>query len=242
MKTIRTGLMALALVATAACADNPVLAPDVHEEFDVEVSFSEASLSTLTTIEVEVAVADHEGSPVTEFELVELEYRMEGAEAWTTQALGLHDGHFSASFTFHSSGEYEARVRAQAHGADHAETIHEVAGHLEVERIHRIVSEYRVEMETYPGEVHEGAEADVKFWVTESADGHHMGGMTAEIHLAHVSTANSMTHAADEHAEGIYETHHTFGEHGETEVTLDFLDGHGEHHEASFHVIVNEAH
>ncbi len=243
MKMLRVAPLALAVVAAAGCEDNPILSPDSHdEEYNVAFSLSAEEISTLTEYEVEVVISDHDGAPVTEFEVVAFEYRMEGAQEWSSTELEFHGGHFSAEHMFYSSGEYEMRVVAQAHGAQHAEPIYEHDGHLPVERIHMAVGEYRVEMETFPGHVHEGDEAEVKFWVIEAAGGHGMGGLSASIHMDHEQSGQSTTHGAEEHAEGVYEALHTFAEHGETEVMIEFMDGHGENHQAAFHVRVAEIH
>jgi len=84
--------------------------------------------------------------------------------------------------------------------------------------------------------------AEVKFWIIEAADGHGMGGMSAQIHLAHTESGESMSHGADEHMSGVYEAMHTFAEHGETEVMIEFMDEHGENLEAAFHVHVSAGH
>ncbi len=239
-------LMALGVAALAACEDNPVLQPDVHDEdLEVAVSFSDEHLATLSEMEVEVAITDHDGVPVTDFELVAAEMKLEDEDEWVPLELTLHDGHFSAPHMFYSSGEYNLRVVAQRHGADHAETIYTRNEQLEVERIHMDVGPYRVEMETFPGHVHEGDDAEVKFWVLREGGGGPMmgmGGLAATIQLHHEASGVTAEHMADEHESGVYEAHHTFTEHGETEVGIGFDDGTGGHHEALFHVPVSENH
>jgi len=242
MKTSRMWITTLVVLGPTACVGNPILAPDAHGDYEVAVTFSGERLATLTEITLEVVVTDHDGAPVTDFEAIDFEFRLEGDQVWTPRRLGLHDGHYAGSFMFWSSGDHEVRIRAQNHGADHAETIYAPTGHMEVERIHKNVGEYRIEMETYPGQIHEGSAVEVKFWVLEAADGHAVGGMVAEIHFERVSTGGSMTHGATEHAPGVYEAVHTFAEHGETAVRIGFQDAHAEHYEAAFRVTVGEAH
>ena len=248
MTTFRRGLPVLALLTGAACVDNPVLAPhdDHGEELDVALTFSEQHLATLTELEIEVEITGHDGASYTDFIAVAVEFKLEGEESWVARELELHGSHFSAEHTFYSSGDYEARVVAQRHGADHSETIFERDGHLEVERIHKEVGEYRIEMETFPGHLHEGDEAEVKFWILEASDGqgsgHSIGGLTADIHLSHVASGDSMSYRAEEHTTGVYEAHHVFAEHGETEVMIEFEDEHGAHHTAAFRVHVDDSH
>lgn len=40
--------------------------------------------------------------------------------------------------------------------------------HMEVGRAHQEVGGFRVEFETFPGRLHEGTEATVRFWVMEA--------------------------------------------------------------------------
>ena len=245
MKALWKLLPGLALVGAAACADNPILEPDIHaEDLDVELEFSLAELATLTEMEVEVSVTDDDGAPYIDFESVAFEFRLEGEEAWAAVELVLHDGHFTAEQMFYTSGEYETRVTAMRHGSDHTETIFQAGEHLEVERIHMEVGEFRVEMETFPGHIDEGDEAEVRFWITEAGSdghtgGHAMGGLEAEIHLTHGETGASMQHMGAEHSEGVYEAEHHFDEAGVMEISIDFEDAHGDHHEAAFHVPVS---
>ena len=73
-----------------------------------------------------------------------------------------------------------------------------------------------------------------------SGDG--IGGLTAHIHSPHIDRGDSMSHRAEEHTTGVYEAHHVFAEHGENEVMIEFEDEHGAHHEAAFHVHVDDSH
>jgi hypothetical protein len=243
MRSLGVAASMVFLSIAAGCEANPILEPDPHDEFDVELTFSDTHLATLTAVEVEVGITDHDGISVTDFEFVAFEHRLGGSTEWTAEALTLHEGHYAADVVFHSSGDHEMRIVAQSHGSDHGDVIYEGAD-VAVERVHTEVAGYRVEFETYPGRVHAGEEAEVKFWISEVMDGHAMGGMMAEIHVEHHATGSAMDHHADEHDMGVYEAMHTFAEHGETEVTIEFDDGHGhgELHHAAFHVDVGEAH
>lgn len=240
----------LGLGAAAACADNPVLAPDPHEEdVAVTVAFSEEHLATLTDMEVEVTITESSGAPATDFEMVALETRRVGEEAWSTRELELHDGRFGAQHMFYSSGEYAVRVVGQRHGADHADILFERGQHLAVERIHREVGEYRIEMETFPGHLHEGDTAEVRFWAmsNEPGSGHGpgmspMGGLAPTIGMTHAGSGAGASHMGEEHEPGVYEAIHTFAEHGEVEITMGFDDDHGEHHEVVFNVPVDDNH
>ena len=243
-RTLMAALASLVLGATA-CADNPILEPDEHVEVDVSFALSAEHLSTLTTLEVEVEVTDPDGVAYTDFESVTAEFLMEGETEWRSVDLTYHDGHYSSDMMFYNSGEYEARVVALPHGSDHSETIYEHADHLDVERIHKEVGEYVVEFESFPGHLHEGDSAEVKFWVMGegSAPGSMsaMGGMAANIHVTH-GDGHSEQHRATEHDMGVYEAMHMFDEAGEAKVMMDFTDDHGEHHEVEFHVPVSDVH
>jgi hypothetical protein len=243
MRLLGFAASTVVLLMASGCEANPILEPDPHGEFDVDLTFPDAHLATLTAVEVEVGITDHDGIAVTDFELVALEHRPAGSTEWTAEALTLHEGHYATEVVFHSSGAHQMRVVAQSHGSDHGDVIHEGTD-VAVERVHMEVAGYRVEFETYPGRIHEGEQAEVKFWLSEAADGHQMGGMMAEIHVEHHATASSMNYHADEHDMGVYEAMHTFAEHGETEVAIEFDDGHGhgELHHAAFHLTVGEAH
>ena len=97
MRAIRIGLPILALTVSAACVENPIIAPDSHgEDLEVVVRFSEEHPTTLTELEIEIEITDHDGTPVADFETVAVEFKLEGEESWATTELALHGGHFSA--------------------------------------------------------------------------------------------------------------------------------------------------
>lgn len=246
MRPVRTTLSLLAAGAVvASCNDNPAFPTDVHDQdLNVTVSFSPDHLATLTELEVEVTITDHDGMVVQDFETVTVEVRAEGSDTWRGPELAAHADHFSGTHRFYSSGLYDMRVAAQAHGADHADVIYEHAQPLDVERIHHESGHFRVEMETFPGHIHEGEEAVIRFWVSEEMGGTMtpVGGMTAEVGVEHSTNGGHSAHAAGEPEAGVYEAHHTFTDHGDFEVSLDFDDDHGAHHHVAFIVPVSAAH
>lgn len=240
-------LLALAVIApfASACTENPVF-PDHDVELSAEVVFSVAELATLSEFTVTVHVEDHAGDHVTTMAEVRVEFQHHDATEWEAVLLSLQGEEYASDHTFLTSGDYDVRVIGiESLGA--AEVIlYEAVEHLEVERAHIEVGAYRIEMETFPGEVHEGAEAEVRFWIMEAeadTDGHHhmMGGLVAEIHCTDAD-GTLEEHMPHEEEPGIYEAHHTFLEAGEAHFEIHFQIPGGGELEGGFHVPVEHQH
>lgn len=243
---LRIGIALVAALAVAACESNPPLGPDGHGDFDVQVSWSPDHVHTLGDgVTFTVAVTDHDGHPVTDFEAVALERRLEGEDAWQEIELEPAGDVYRGTYLFATTGEYHLRVMAQQHGAEEMEALHEVHDPVHVGRAHEEVGSWRVEFESFPGHVHEGEEAAVRFWVTEEdADGESrpVEGLAPEIHVRTEETGEEVLLEAEEHDPGVYEAHHHFEEAGDHHVGLHFTGPDDAPDEAGFQVPVAHGH
>lgn len=242
-RTILTVLVLLAATTMVACESNPPLGPGPG--LNVEVTRSSDHVHTLGEVTFTVAVTDRHGDPVTDFEAVQLERQLEGDDAWRAIELGPAGDVFQGTYVFATSGEYHLRVMAQEHGATEMEMLHEVHDPLHVGRAHADLGEWRAEFESFPGHIHEGEEAALRFWVTEEhADGesHPVEGMSPEVHVRNEETGDEVTVAAEEHEPGVYEVHHHFDAPGEVHVGLHATTSTGDPGEAAFHFHVADGH
>lgn len=239
--------LALALLCpiASACTGNPLF-PVHDEELTAEVVFSLSELATLSQFTVTVHVEDHAGDHVTAMAEVQGEFQLHGDTGWNVMPLSLQGEEFVGTYTFLSSGEYAFRVIGVESEGSPEVILYEAVDHLEVERAHVEVGTYRVEIESFPGEIHEGAEAAVKFWIMD-ADGHQadhvhmMAGLVAEIHCTYAD-GTSEQHVPHEEEPGVYEAHHTFLEAGEAHVEIHFQIPGGGELEAGFQLPVEHQH
>ena len=235
------------LAVLTACTSNPTqpVHDDEGETLDVTLSISSEHVATLTEANVSVEVKDHDGVAMMDFEAVVFEYRLEGTTEWTGTPMTASGTAFAAPVTFFTSGEYELRVSGQPHGGVMG-VMYDRHDHLEVERAHAEVANMRVEFETFPGDLHEGAEGALRFWVLEKdADvngvRHPIAGLTAAIHCEE-EAGFSEEHMAHEEEPGVYEAHHTFVEAGGFHVGIHLTDSSGNPFEVEFNTHVSHAH
>lgn len=249
MKALTPLILALAITITAGCADNAIADLEATPHYDVELQFSTEHLTTLEHVEVEAFVTDEDGALVTSLPEVNVEYRAEGSVDWSTINLAVHGDHYAAEHVFTASGEFEFRVvGAVDDHSDHLEVMYTAAGHTEIERAHMEMNGLSISFENFPGDVHEGDEAELRFWVTEAtADGHLPHGASATMMPGLVASVTCLeadgeteSHEADEHEAGVYEAHHAFSAAGEATITVQFMHG-GMMNEASFEMHVNSA-
>ena len=240
-------MLALALIGpvASACNANPVF-PDHDEELVAEVVFSVEDLATLSEFTLTVHVEDHAGEHVTAMKEVRVEFQHHDDTEWSGVVLSLQGEEFVGTHMFMSSGEYDFRVIGVQLGQVEELVLYEAAEHMVVERIHQEVGDFIVEFETFPGLVHEGAEAAVRFWIMEAEadnDGHHrmMAGLHAEIHVTDANGV-AMEHEAHEEVPGTYEAHHTFLEAGEAQFEIHFEGVGGTEQHAEFRVPVSHEH
>ncbi len=242
----RHRLLALGTAAllAGACSDNPAGLDEHDDGHDdqliVTLTLSEDHLHTLNAITFEVSVVDGHGDVVTDFESLEVEYlREDGGNTWRGIDMVLHTNHFEGEHTFGSSGEYHLRVSALRHGETVPEVIYEAPDHYEVARAHFEVGHVRIEFESFPGHMHEGEEATLRFWVLE--EGAPIVGLDSEIQCEESGGAVE-NHPGTEIEPGVYEAVHTFGEAGEFHAGIEFLDHHGETVSGDFHMHISHGH
>lgn len=238
----------LAALTLGACESNPPLAPvDYHAgDLDVVVTRDADHVHTLGAgVTFTVAITDHDGRPVTDFEAVAVERRLAADENWRAIELELAGDVYRGTYVFTTSGEHHLRVMAQEHGAREMRMLHEMHDPLQVGRAHGEMGSWRVEFENFPGHVHEGEEGAFRFWVTEEhgdGDVHAVEGMTAQIHVREKATGDEVLLDAEEHEAGVYEAHHLLAEAGEYHVGLHMSDAGGKPGEVGFDISVAHGH
>lgn len=237
-------------ITVSACDSNPVgtdtdnsrIAP---EDLTVEFSLSSDHVHTLSEVDLTVEVTGPDGSAFTEFDSIAVERKMHEEETWRAIDLTRDGHHFTGAYTFMSSGEYEVRVVGRPAGRGEMAVLYEHSSHVEVARAHVEKDGYRIEYENFPGHVHEGQEAAVRFWVMEAeenASGERppVENLEVEIHCTDPSGAEE-NHQAEEHDPGVYEAHHTLEDAGEAHFAVHVPTDGGEI-EADFHVPVAHGH
>jgi len=229
----------------AACNSNPPFAPETHQgDLTAEVAFSVAEFSILEEFEIEVTVRDADGNVVTDVESLQAEFRHHDDTEWRAVPLEGHADHFAATHMLPTSGEYDFRVTGVPHGETEVHVLYEAAEHFLFERAHFEAHGTRVEFETFPGHIHEGDEAALRFWIFEDdhgGSGHvAMQGLTVQIHCFE-GGVQVEEYAAEEHEAGVYEAHHTFTEAGDGGAEIHFQVGAEEVHGA-FNFPVSHGH
>lgn len=242
-------LASLGLVASLgllACEGNPT-APEHEEELTVELEIAPGHAHILqTAVEFTVRVRDGHGQAVTDFEAIQVERLQEGSDTWRAIELALDGDVYRGTYTFGSSGAYGLRVMGQRHGEAEMRLLHEAHDPLHVARAHEEAGGYRIEFESFPGHIHEGETATLRFWVMETetdADGVRppVPGLGAQVHCLG-SEAGEEFHGAVEAEPGLYEAAHTFGEAEETHAGLHFTGSDGQPAEAEFHLHIAHGH
>lgn len=241
----RKGISVLSLFVVfalllTACDSNPVdseeeLTPD---DLNVELSFSADHIHTLSEVGVSVEVTDPQGAAVTDLDSVEVERRLDGEADWHGIELTQEGTEYNGTYTFMTSGDYEIRVSGQLPGDEERSVIYEQPDPLGVGRAHVEKSGYRIEFENFPGHVHEGEEATLKFWV--SKDDNPVEDLSAEIHCTDPSGTKE-AHEPHVHENGVYEAHHSLEAAGEAHFAIHFA-ANGEEIEADFHVPIAGGH
>lgn len=253
-------LLAAAFVATvtAACEDNPVLGPAEGSgpgQLFAELTLSSDHIHTLSELTFTVTVRDGNGDPYTDLERVAVERRQvveEGEahalapadeEPWRATELELQGTSWVGTYTFMTSGEYEVRVVGQMHGEAEASVLYEMPEHAHVVRPHVVVGDFRVEFESFPGHLHAGNEAEVRFWIlavdrNEEEIRPPIAGLEAEIHCAE-EAGFTEEHHAHEIEPGVYSATHEFQDAGDFHAEIHFIGADGQPASAEFvtHVV-----
>ncbi|MEX0599747.1 MAG: hypothetical protein WD423_06820 [Rhodothermales bacterium] len=247
---IRTMILtiALGLFLMAGCSENPtaVEEEDGHEDLSVELSLSDDHIHTLSPITFTVAVHDAHGAAFTAFDTLRVERQVAGEDTWRATDLIPSGGMFTGEYMFMSSGSYHLRVAGRTHDHGHMEVLHAMHEPIEVARAHEVAGGYRVEFENYPGHVHEGQEATMKFWILEAErddDGVRapIEGLEVTINCEDAS-GKQESHTPEESEPGVYEATHTFDGNGEAHLSISYPGTDGEVAEADFHIPVAHGH
>jgi len=247
MKAHFTFMFALLFILFTGCKDSPV---EVHEDegpLTAELTLSTDHIHTLSEITFTVKVTDHHGDVVTDLETIEVQRKAHGATEWRGTELTLSGSNYTGNYTFNSSGEYDIRVAGMRHGGTEMEVMYEMAEHLEVVRAHETVGNYRIEFENFPGHLHEGETATVKFWVFEAekdASGNRpaVTGLNVDIHCGNPDGTEEEHVGVTEESNGVYIADHTFIGAGEAHMGMHFTAPDNSNIEADFHLHVAHGH
>jgi hypothetical protein len=248
MRTFLAILILASASVLVGCAPNTLSHDDDSGDLTVELRFSDEHLTTLLPTEVAVSLLESDGATNTDLASVVVEYRQEGTVVWAQIELEAHEDHYAAEHQFMTSGEFEFRVMGLVDEHEDLDEMFVMDGHAEIERAHQEMGGMRISYEHFPGEVQEGDEVEVRFWIEQGdglGDGHGatsqmMGNLTAFIDGLH-GDGSTQTHRAEEHETGVYEANHIFSSPGNAEMTVRFEAG-GAQQQATFIVPVKENH
>jgi hypothetical protein len=240
---LAASLAALLVIGCSANPAEPVHDDEHDDELTATLSLSTDHVHTLTEMAFTVTVTDGHGDVVTDLAEVNVERRAVGDDTWRGTALTLNGLVWEAPYTFASSGEYDLRVSVLRPSGAAAEIVYTMAEHLEVARIHEVVDGMRVEFETFPGHLHEGDAAVVKFWILEperNAIG--VRPPLTDLHVTLVcneADGSAEEHHAEELEPGVYSAEHTFMAVGDFLAKLEVGEHGGPHSEVTFttHVV-----
>lgn len=227
-----------------ACDDNPTAPSD---ELTVELTMSPDHVHILqTVVTFTVEVRDSRGRLFSDFDAVQVERRQAGTDTWRGIELALQGGVYEGTYTFSSSGEYELRVTGARPGDAEARVLYAAPEMLNVARAHAEAGGLRIEFETFPGHIHEGDNAALRFWVMEvdrNTDGVRppITGLTGEVHCVEAGGAEVMTAVVEVEA-GVYEAEHLFVSAGGSHVGLHFTAPDNSAAEAAYDIEVAHGH
>lgn len=249
MKTFLSYMLMLIVVLFTGCKDNPV---EIHEDdgnepFTAELTISDDHIHTLSEITYTVKITDHHGETVTNMEAVEVQRKGHDDTEWRGTELTLAGEVYTGTYTFNSSGEYDLRVAGIRHGGTEMEVMHEMEDHMEVARAHVETGNYRIEYENFPGHIHDGETATVKFWIYEAekdASGVRppITGLGIHIHCNNPDGSNEHHDTVTEESAGIYMAEHTFLGGGEAQMGMHFTAPDNNEVEAEFHLHIAHGH
>lgn len=220
-------------LSLAACESNPPLGPegDHEHELFVELTLSSSHVHTLAPLTFTVSVTDDHGDVVTDFEVLKVERLAVGSDTWRGTELTLNGTVYEGNYTFATSGEYMLRVVGMRHGETQESVLYEMAEAIHAVRAHVEAGGVRVEFESFPGHLHEGDVATMKFWIMEQErndDGIRplIPGIQATV-VCNDAEGGVEEHVALEEADGIYIAEHLFDAVGDfgAEIRFPGLDG-----------------
>jgi hypothetical protein len=241
MKYMR-GVAALALAGWAlACSDST--APHDHElTVNLVISSAEGHLVTLDEVTFTVSVTDGDGHAVTDFTTLQVEFELEDvAGVWNPIELAPQGSAYVGTYDFGTSGEYHFRVSGMRDSDTSLEVLYALPEHVEIERAHNTVGDYRVEFESYPGHIHAGESATLRFWVTDATAGTPVTGLTAAITCGNPD-GTTEEHSVTDNGDGMYESAHMFMDGGEGHAELEFTDPASMQWQTEFHLHIAHEH
>lgn len=219
---------------------------DATEDLTVSITLSPDHVHIYSEVTLTVQATDHHGEPVTDFDLIQVEYKEASETEWSQIELTQDGAAYTAVHAFGSSGDYDVRVTGQRPQDSAPVVMHEMADHLHASRAHAEAGGYSVEFETFPGHIHEGDPGTLRFWIIdESAGGEDpVTSLSPEIHVTESGEAEETRAATetDPGTSGVYEADHPFSAAGEATVAIHFTGSGGGQAEASFTFEVSHAH
>ncbi|NIR49395.1 MAG: hypothetical protein GWN62_15530 [Aliifodinibius sp.] len=220
--------------------------PEHDDELTAELTLSADHVHTLSEVIFTVVVKDHHGSVVTDFESIQVERKLVGTDTWRGIELALEGSSYKGAYTFTTSGEYHLRVSGMRPGEHEMAMLYEPTESYHVGRAHLEAGGYRVEFENFPGHIHEGDTATMKFWVKsleKDASGNRppITGLSAEIHCGEANGTNE-THTAVEAEPGVYQAEHTFQSAGEAHMGIEYMGTGGSMAESEFYIHISHGH
>lgn len=247
-RTLMGGAMVLAGIIVA-CESNPPLAPDSHDEgLTVVFSYTPDHVHILQSeVTFTVQVLDHHGEAVTDFEILQVERLQEGSDTWRGIDLALNGDVYEGTYVFASSGEYHLRVSGQRHGETELQVLHELPETMHCARAHAEAGGYRIEFETFPGHIHEGDAAAMRFWVMEidrdpvTEVRPPVPGLSLDVHVAQTGGYDGL-YPGSEIEPGVYEATHTFEAPEDTHAGLHFIGSDAQPAEAEFELHIAHKH
>jgi hypothetical protein len=170
---------------------------------------------------------------------------MVGATEWQSISMTMSGDHFEGKHTFVSSGDYEMRAMGvphhdDGHGHD-PEELHHMDEHYHVHRANKDAGGYRVEYESFPGHIHAGETATLKFWVVDSNTDLPVGGLAPNIRCFETGGVEHVD-ASTEPATGVYELAHVVDTAGTTSISLLFIGADSNPAEVRFDITVSAEH
>lgn len=246
------GFLLILTIITTGCIDNSTDAIDEHDEtgpLTAEFTISDEHAHTLSELTYTAKVTDDHGNVITDLETVEVQRKGHGENEWSGTELELSGDVYTGTYTFMNSGEYDLRVAGMRHGSEQMEVIHEMSDHFEVGRAHEEIGAYRIEYEHYPGHMHEGESAQVKFWVFEkeadaSGERPPVSDLDVDVHCTNPdgTEEHHNANAVQEEEPGVYVSNHTFMGGGQASMGMHFTGAEGSDIEAEFSFDVAHGH
>jgi len=248
LRIIWVAAVLLLPVVLAACDDPLPTGADDHgdatADLQVDLTLTPDHVHIYSDVTVTVAVTDHHGDAVTNFDQIHMEYQEVAATEWSQVELTREGDAYTATHSFSSSGDYEVRVTGQRPADSQPVVMHEMNDHMHAARAHAEAGGYSVEFEAFPAHIHQGEAGTLRFWVIDESGGSDdpVTGLDPDIHVTE-SDQSEMTHPTSAGSDpGVYEADHTFQNADEATVALQFTGSGGESAEAAFTVHISHAH